>query len=187
MKKAKQRPDGGIALKIIMGINIVLLAGMGWLIVERQPKIAYVQSGYLLSNYQGFKDASLAYQQKSMQWQANIDTLTSELGVLRQKYQRDLPELSSKEKELSMELIKTKEQQLKQYRLGIQQKATQEDQEMTANVVQEVNAFLKEYGERRDYQIIFGATDMGNIVYAREAIDLTEEVLAALNKKYKGE
>ncbi|NJN25203.1 MAG: hypothetical protein HC819_04100 [Cyclobacteriaceae bacterium] len=69
----------------------------------------------------------------------------------------------------------------------MQQKAAQEDQEMTSNVVLDVNAFLKEYGEDHGYKIIFGATEAGNIVYAEEAIDLTEEVLDLMNKKYKGE
>lgn len=187
MKKDIKAKNSGVLLKVILSINIIILAGMGWLYLEGKPKIAYVQSSYLLSNYQGFKDASTNYQQKSMQWQANIDTLASELNSIQAKYQQEVKGLSAREKELSIELIKTKKQQLQQYQQGIQQKAAQEDQAMTSGVVQEVNAFLKEYGEKRNYQIIFGATDMGNIVYAREAIDLTEEVLVAINKRYQGE
>lgn len=95
--------------------------------------------------------------------------------------------LTARERALTEELIRTREQQLAQYSQGIQQQAAREDQEITGRVVQEINAFLKEYGEKHNYKIIFGATEMGNIVYAEEAIDLTEEVLEALNRRYRGE
>jgi outer membrane protein len=172
---------------IVIAVNVLLASAVIWLLAGNKPKIAFVQSAYLLSNYQGFKDATVAYKQKSVLWQANIDTLASELNSIRKDHSRDLAGMTSREKELSLSLIKTKEQQLQQYQQGIQQKAAQEDQQMTAGVVQEVNAFLKDYGEAHNYLIIFGATDMGNVVYAREAIDLTEEVLEALNKNYRGE
>lgn len=187
MKKEKKDRGNGILLKTILGINLVLLTGMIWLFLESQTKIAYVQSGYLLSNYQGFKDASVAYQQKSTVWQANIDTLANELSFIKKQHRQNESGMSSREKELSMELINSKEQQLRQYQQGIQQKAAQEDQAMTTGVVQEVNTFLKEYGERNNYRIIFGAIEAGNIVYAEDALDLTEEVLDLLNKRYRGE
>jgi outer membrane protein len=188
MKKDKGNRGADRPFKaVIIVVNVILASAVIWLYVGSRPKIAYVQSSYLLSNYQGFKDASLAYQQKSSLWQSNIDTLAKELTSIKTKYQQDLSKLTAKEKELSIELIKAKDQQLQQYQQGIQQKAAQEDQTMTSGVVQEVNAFLKEYGEARNYMIIFGATDMGNVVYAREGLDITEEVLEALNKNYRGE
>ena len=187
MKKVKETKSNGIVLKLILVINLIMLIGIGWLFFEKKQKIAFVQSTYLLSNYQGFKDASLTFKQKSTIWQANIDTLAAELKGQQESFKNEMNKLSAKEKELTRELIKTKEQQLRQYQQGIQQKAAQEDQQMTTDVVKEVNAFLKEYGEKHNFKIIFGATDAGNIVYAEEAMDVTEEVLVALNKNYLGE
>lgn len=57
---------------------------------------------------------------------------------------------------------------------------------MTADVVNEVNAFLKEYGEEKGYTIIMAATEYGNIAYADEDLDITDEVLERLNKQYAG-
>lgn len=171
----------------MLAIILALVVAVAWLYLERSPRIAFVQTGHLLTNYQGFKDASQAYRQKSSVWQANMDTLARELNVLKEQYEENKKSFSTREKELTTTLIQTRQQQLDQYRQGISQKAAQEDQEMTGRVVQEINAFLKEYGEKHHYKIIFGATEMGNIVYAEDAIDLTEEVLDALNRRYKGE
>lgn len=186
MKKGSEQHGSGILLKLILGLNILMLTGLAWVYLESKPRIAYVQSGYLLANYQGFKDASVAFQQKSSLWKANIDTLESQLNSLKTEYSSQKSTYSKKEKELSEQLIQTKEQQLAQYRSGIQQKAYEEDKAMTAEVVQEVNLFLKEYGQQHGYKMIFGATEAGSIVFAEDALNLTETVLEALNARYEG-
>jgi outer membrane protein len=167
--------------------NILLIAAGAWLYTESRSKIGFVQTAYLLSNYQGFVDASVSYQQKSAIWQSNVDTLRREVETMKSDFETQRPTLTAREKALTEELIRTREQQLTQYRQGVQQQAAREDQEITGRVVQEINAFLREYGEKNAYKIIFGATEVGNIVYAEEAIDLTEEVLEALNRRYRGE
>lgn len=174
-------------LIVLVVVNTLLIGFLLYMQFASGAKLAYVNSAYLMTNYQGFKDASVAYQQKSQVWKSNIDTLNKELQTSVQKYQAEKGKLSKKEKELSEELIQTKQNQLKQYSQGIQQKAAQEDQAMTQEVVKEINIFLKDYGEKHGYKIIFGATEAGNIVYAEEAINITEEVLEALNKNYTGE
>jgi outer membrane protein len=183
MKQATKTSLFIILSALAMGMSIFSILKS----IEHTPKIGYVQAQKLITNYEGFKEASREFQHKSAIWQANIDTLASEITTIKSKYQKDLPTLSAKEIELHVELIKSKEQQLQQYRQGIQQKASQEDQQMTNNVIMEVNAFIKEYGEKHNYVIIFGATEAGNIVYAKDALDLTEEVLDILNRRYKGE
>lgn len=177
-------------INIILGVSIVavILAGLSFYFQQNsQLKVAYVNSQYLITNYEGFREATKAYQQKTVQWQANIDTLAKELNTRIKQYESEKSRLSASEKKLNEELINTKKQQLTQYQQGIRQKAQQEDQQMTGALVEEINAFLKDYGQKKGYKFIFGATDIGNIVYASEAYDLTEEVLMAMNKQYRGE
>jgi outer membrane protein len=67
----------------------------------------------------------------------------------------------------------------------VQLKAKEEEQKMTQTVLNEVNDYLKEYGEKHNYTFILGATGVGNIVYAKKSRDITEEILNGLNKLYK--
>ena len=54
------------------------------------------------------------------------------------------------------------------------------------NIVNDINDFVKEYGEQKGYRIIFGATGGGTIMYAQEGSDLTDEVLEELNAQFTG-
>ena len=46
---------------------------------------------------------------------------------------------------------------------------------------------MKDYGKQQGHQIIFGASGSGNIMYANEASDLTQDVLEGLNAEFEGQ
>lgn len=147
--------------------------------------IAYVDSSALLDKYQGMIDARTEYQKKAASWEANIDTLESEVKAAIMDYEKEASKMSTKEKELSQELIRTKQRQFRDYQEAIQQQAQQEDQAMTQRVLDKVNVFITDFGKRNNYKIIFGTTN-GNIVYAEDGLDITDEVVELLNKDYLG-
>ena len=149
-------------------------------------QIAYIDNNKLLNNYKGMLDARKAFEQKATTWQANVDTLTSEVQKAIMDYEKESTKMSKKEKSLSQQLIKTKQQQLQNYQQAIQQQYQQEDAQMTEQVLAKVNTFLTEYGKKNSYQVIFGANQSGNIIYAVDAMDITDQVLEELNKNYSG-
>jgi outer membrane protein len=131
-------------------------------------------------------DARAAYQQKATGWKANIDTLANEVQQQIFAYEKESAKVSSREKALMQELIRTKQKQLMEYQQAMNTQAQQEDAKLTGEVVSQVNAYLKKYGEANGYKIVMAATEYGNIAYADEALNITDEVLAGLNKEYKG-
>lgn len=94
--------------------------------------------------------------------------------------------MTAKEKQLSQELIRTKQKQLMDYQQALNTQAQQEDQKMTGDVLTQINAYLKKYGKEKGYKIVMAATEYGNIAYADEALDITADVLVGLNKEYAG-
>lgn len=165
---------------------ILLTGGVGYNYFQSTDgrKIAYVKSADILNGFVVMEQAREEYKGKTSEWKAQIDTLTKELQFGIQEHEKGLAGMTKKEKQLSEELLRTKQQQLGQFQKSIQQRAQQEDQKLTQGVVKQINAFLDEYGKVHGYTIIFGATEVGNIVYAEDAIDITEPVLEALNEKY---
>jgi outer membrane protein len=151
----------------------------------KPAQVVYVDSNKLLENYEGMKAARQQFQQKAMQWQANIDTLKSELDREIKKYEGEKGNMSSKERELNEKLINAKRQQFVDYQKGIQQKSQQEDYQMTDQVLTEVNSFIEEYGKKNGYTLILGTAN-GNIVYAEEYLDITEALQKELNAIYQG-
>ncbi len=167
-------------------IIIIQLFSLGYQLFANAERIVYIDNARLLNNYQGMVDARKAFEAKAATWQANIDSLTSDVMGAIKHHEREVAGLSKKEKELSEELIKTKQQQLQNYQQAIQQQSAQEDSQMTERVLTNVNAFLSKYGEKNNYKIIMGANASGNIIYAQNGLDITDEVLAVLNEQYLG-
>ena len=164
---------------------LVLVTIMMYLQFSTNTNIVYIDSNRLLANYQGMKDAQAEFQQKASTWQANVDTLMSEVQKSIMDYEKESAKMTKKEKELSRELIRTKQKQLGDYQSAIKDQSAQMDQEMTQKVLAKVNTFLTEYGKEKNYKVIFGATNAGNIIYADEAMNITDEVLEILNKQYQ--
>ena len=176
--------------KLPLGLNTLLLVGLlglYYLHFASSEKLAYVDSVKLLNNYQGMQEARKAYQKEMTIWQANIDTLSKDVQAALQKHQAELSKMNDKERKLSEELVRTKQQQLVQYQKAIQEKATLEDRKMTQSVVTQVNKFISEYGTSHRYKVILVANESGNIAYAEEGMDVTEKVLQGLNESYQGE
>jgi outer membrane protein len=55
---------------------------------------------------------------------------------------------------------------------------------MTEGVLNQVNSFIEEYSKNKGYDLVIGTTTSGNLLYAREYMDITDEVLKALNENY---
>lgn len=131
--------------------------------------LCYVNPNKLLQGYHGAVTQHELFQAKTHDWQQRIDSLGTELQALSQA-----PAATRA----------AKEQQLLRYREAIQQQAQRENQRLTQAVLAEINAYIKQYGKQHDYRFILGATESGNIVYAAEGTDITDDVLKGLNEQY---
>lgn len=171
---------------LLTTINTMVLLVFATLYFTRDTGIVYVNSTKLLNNYQGMLDARKIFQEKANTWKANIDTLTTEIQQQLLTYEKERSRFTVKERQLSQELIKAKQDQLMQYQQALNTQAQQEDSKMTGEVVSQVNAYLKKYGEANGYTIIMAATEYGNLAYADDKLDITDEVLEGINKEYLG-
>lgn len=172
----------GSVLSIVNFIGLIVVA----LYFLRSEKVFYVDSTRLINGYKGMADARTAYQQKTQVWKANIDTLVGELQSEIRKFERESPGMTSRERDLAKQLIQTKQKQAGDYQKATSEKASQEDSEMTRKVIEEINAYIKEYGEANNCKVIFAATEYGNIAFAEEGMDITDTILQGLNNRYTG-
>jgi outer membrane protein len=146
-------------------------------------KIVYVDSGKLLSGYKGMIDARKEFDKKSSAWKSNIDTLTKEVQDAIKAYSKNLALGTQKEKDLSKELISTKQKELINYQTAIKQNAAQEEQRLNQDVLNTINTFLLKYGKQQGYKMILVAAN-GDIAYADPSMEITDKVVDELNKDY---
>lgn len=178
-------PANNKPIWISISVLFLIIITLSGFLFFKNDKIAYVDSAKILTEFKGAAQAKKAYETKAKTWQANIDTLTMGVQNAIKKYEKDLASMSVKEQELSKRLIGNQQKQLEDYQRAIQDNARQEDGKLTQTVVTQVNAFLLDYGKKNNYKMILIASQAGTIAYAREGLDITEEVIKELNEQYE--
>jgi outer membrane protein len=164
-----------------MLITVVLLTGYHFLFNKKTISMAYVDSAKLMTDYQGMKEVKKILESKDKVWQASLDTLAQELQNDIKKYEKERGKMSDREKQTTEELLGRKQQQFMQYKEASKNKVAEEGQKITNEALMKMNAVITEFGKSNNYTIIFG-TNSGNIVYANDAINITDEILQELNK-----
>lgn len=146
---------------------------------------AYVDAQKLLNGYKGMQAARKEYEVQVMSWRSNLDTLRNEMEERVREYETKKGKITTRELQLMEELIDAKHEQYVNFEQVVTEKIRGADQELTSKVLSKVNDYIKRYGEREGYDIIMAATQYGNIVYAKDKIDITQDVLNGLNQEYE--
>jgi len=149
-------------------------------------ELVYVDVNKLLEGYKRTKIERESFNKKTEVLKSNVDSLFTNWQNELKNYEKERASMTKKEVELKQELLGNKQQQLNNYQQAIQKQIQEEDQKMTQTVVNDINAYVKEYGKENGYPIIFGAGGSGNIMYAEDTSDLTSKVLEGLNAQYEG-
>lgn len=73
----------------------------------------------------------------------------------------------------------------------LKEKQFQEDNEALAKkyseqVWQQLNQYIQDYGKSNNYRFVFGTNGQGNLMYANDASNITEEVKEYVNRRFSG-
>lgn len=146
----------------------------------------YVDVNKLLEGYNRTKIVRSEFEEKAKTLNANVDSLMVDWQSELKTYEKERSKMSKKELELQQQILSNKQQQINNYRQAIQKQVQDEDKKATQTVINDINDYVKTYGKKNGYAIIFGASGSGNVMYASEAADLTDDVLLGLNSEFEG-
>ena len=151
-------------------------------------KIAYVLIDTLTSQYQKCKDLEEEFTKKRANAESTIAEKGKSLSNQMQDFQRKYQSNQFTQQQFESE----------QARLAKLQQDFQGLQERLSNSLQEeyqkdfqaltdtIQNFTKGYAKEKGYDFILcKSSGIDNVLYANEAYDVTAEVVAALNKRYK--
>ena len=167
---------------------LTLLAFVGCITLyftHRPPRIAYVNSTRLLSDFQGMVEARRTYHRQQQEWQRNFDTLQVETARSIQEYRKKRPSLTPAQRVEPETALRVRQKQLGEYQLAIQGQDKEAQEKLTRIVVDSTNAFLKRYGQEHAYDIVLLTSEGDNVAYSKPGLDITIPVLKELNAKYK--
>lgn len=169
---------------LLLAIFAIIISSLAIYFAKSNSELVYVDVNKLIEGYSRTKVAKAEFEKKATTMKGNIDSLVTNWQKELQGYEKERASLSPKELQLKQELLSNKQQQINGYQEAIQKQIEEEDKKTTQTVINDINDYIKEFGKRKGYKIIFGASGGGNIMYADESSDLTEEVLKGLNAEY---
>ena len=68
----------------------------------------------------------------------------------------------------------------------LKQKSDYLSTELSQQVWTRLNKYMTDYGQANNYKIIFGTQGNGNVMYAEEGLDVTNDFLLFANNNYEG-
>jgi outer membrane protein len=169
---------------IFNGAVVVVLVVLIWL-HYRSSSIVYVDTNRLMMNYEGMIDANEEFDKKANAWQAQSDTLLIEWENQIKTYEKERKTMTVKERQLKEELLRNKQQQIKNYWQVLDKKRQDEEQKLTKKAIDKANNYITEYGKKHGYKLILGANGSGAVLYGSKGIEITDIILEGLNNEYK--
>jgi outer membrane protein len=173
-----------LAIGIILMVGASLAANV-FLVVTR-PQLAYVRSYDLIEKFIGTKDARTKFELKKSAMMGNVDSLKSAFEKARVDYVTNASRMTVTQRMSREESLTKQQNQIVQYSAAVEEQLAQEDKDMMAPVLAQINTYVEEYAEAKGFDLILGTTLSGSLLYGKSSIDVTEDILKNLNAKYKG-
>lgn len=191
--------------KIFSCMAIAALVGMGMTSCNNQPqkndtkaaapgtpdgnsegKIAYVEMDTIMSQYKFWQDVTKEMQQKETNANNTLKGKQESLQQAAASFQQRVQQNKFQSQE-EYNRAQSGIQQQAQEADALQQRLAGEYQELAAQynqaLMDSVNHFLAEYNKTKKYSLI---VPKGAILYGDKGLDITNDVVAGLNKAYKG-
>ena len=149
-------------------------------------KIAYVEVDSIMSQYKFCKEYSLILQKKSQNIENTLAAKQNSLQAAAAKFQQDVQ--NNKYTQQQAEAVQANLQKQGADLQALQQRLGAEFQNETNTfnkaLRDSIQHYLAEYNKDKKYGLILSKAG-DNILYADKAYDITNEVIAGLNKAYK--
>ena len=163
---------------------LVVLVAAGLTSCNEQ-KTAYVDTTKLIQEYKEMKDVEAQFTSKSDKIKGELDSLAQSFQVEVQAYQESMGSMSTSARQEKEQELMRKQQTIQQQQQMMGTQLRQESDKVIDSIVGKVKEYVKDYGKDNGYTYIFGSNESANIMYAKDGLDITEEILEKLNGTYE--
>lgn len=158
---------------IITNIALFLLIVVGaatFFIANNSPKIVFVDNVKLFDGFNMTKELKKRGEQEFNSRKKVLDSL---YAVLQQEGASEI-----QKEAITRELIAKKQE----FEAFNQQFATEE----SAKIWSRINGYTSDFSKEKNYDFILGSENKRSVLFAKETVDITNELIIYINKKYEG-
>lgn len=149
-------------------------------------KIAYVEVDSIMTQYQFCKDYSAILTKKGQNIEATIQQKGQALQNAANNFQQKLQQnaYTREQAEAYQAGLQKQNADLQQLQQRLSAEFAQEQESFNKALHDSIANYLARYNKDKKYSIIFSKSG-DNLLYADKAYDITNEIIAGLNKAYK--
>ncbi|MBQ0735357.1 OmpH family outer membrane protein [Aquimarina celericrescens] len=148
---------------------------------QQTEKTGFVNNTKVVSDYTEMKEAQDKWTKKNNEVRAELEEKAKQFQIEVQGYQNIMKSMSKANREKKEQELMGKQQLLQREQQTRMQEIQQGSQKEIDSIIGKVKEFIKEYGKKNGYTYIYGETEVSNILYGKEELDITEEIIKELN------
>jgi len=149
--------------------------------------VAYINSDSLVEKYVFMEDTKTALEAKAKKLEADLTNRANSLRSEIAAFQRNQGNMTIAQSNALQEDLGKKQQNLQLYQQSLGQQMAQEEAKVNKDLYQRVTAFLKAYSDENGIQLVLKYDPTSDMLYGKEALDITKVVIDGLNKEYAAE
>lgn len=151
-----------------------------------QSKVGVVNTEKLITDYKETVKAEADIKAKQEKAGAEIELAIKSFQTKVAEYQKAAGKMSKQNRAKAEQQLSAEQQAIQQQQQQLPYQIQNEGAEIIKTISEKVNTYVKDYGKKNGYQIIFGTVNLnGAVMYNEEKVDLTDMLLKELNAAYE--
>lgn len=156
-------------IKFLLGFSTIVLLSCGR--NESDESVVYIDNVKVFEDFSMKKDFDKVLETDMLSEKASLDSIENRINYFESL-------------KMSEESVKARNEYSfiqNQYSVKFQKLAN----DYTNQVNERLNQYLKEFGDSMNYDFILGTNGSGNVMYAKDTLDVTSQVIDFINNAYK--
>ena len=147
-------------------------------------QVAYIDLEVIMEEYEGLKAFDRELEAERVKLRKEIESLIEPYQLKVDEYYQNVGSMSASTKSATELALQQEQAAIEEQ----QDKYMQQLEEMRLSSLEDINnkiaEFVADYAQSLGYKMVLGTSGTETVVYGEEELNITQEVLAALNKQY---
>jgi outer membrane protein len=156
-------------------------------VLPSELRIAYINSDSVLQHYEYLKANRVQIEAKTKKIEQEYRNRAQGLQNEITAYQRNVTNMTLGQVKAVEEDLGKKQQNLQMYQQTISQQLMEEEAKLNKELYDRVTAYLKKFAAEKDLHFVLKFDVSSDVLYAGNALDVSQDVIAGLNAEYEQE